>query len=722
MFGLTGVLVSLVVLTIILAGVFLVRPSFTAGATGKILAFIGLCVLPTLCIATGMSFHMERSKQTAYCISCHSMETHGQSLYVLDKSYIPAQHFQNHLVQPNQACYTCHTDYTMYGPLKDKLKGLRYVYMEYVSSPPKVIHLDGTYKNSQCLHCHAGTRDFEANLNHMGPMASLVSNQVSCISSGCHSTIHNASEVANLKMWKEGAAPAPVDAGAAPAPAEPAAASGSSKAPTGNSASDATAARGKSVFESQHCAACHGDAGVGGSGPALTHTSSRYPPAKLTAVLKAPTAQMKAAGMTPLSVNAADMEALVSYVDGLGGTSAASTATPQAAGSSSPAPAKVQPGAKPAPPKAASAATPPASTSPSAATAATSKPPAGNSASDATAARGKSIFESQHCAACHGEAGAGASGPALTHTSTRYPPAKLTAVLKAPTAQMKAAGMTPLSVNAADMKALVSYVDGLGGKSAAPAATTPAAASTSPAPATAGTAATASTSKAPAGNSTSDATAAHGKSIFESQHCAACHGEAGAGGSGPALTHTSAQYPPAKLTAVLKAPTGPMKAAGMVPVTVNAADMEALVSYVDGLGKTSAASAATAAPSKAPTGNSASDATTQGKSVFKSQGCAGCHGEAGGGGSGPSLTHTQYSSTQLTAILKTPTAEMKAAGMAPVSANAVDMEALVSYVSSLGGKPAAPAGPVTATVPSNPESKKKGIFHRLFAPGGGPLL
>ena len=722
MFGLTGVLVSLVVLTIILAGVFLVRPSFTAGATGKILAFIGLCVLPTLCIATGMSFHMERSKQTAYCISCHSMETHGQSLYVLDKSYIPAQHFQNHLVQPKQACYTCHTDYTMYGPLKDKLKGLRYVYMEYVSSPPKVIHLDGTYKNSQCLHCHAGTRDFEANLNHMGPIASLVSNQISCISSGCHSTIHNASEVANLKMWKEGAAPAPVDAGAAPAPAEPAAASGSSKAPTGNSASDATAARGKSVFESQHCAACHGDAGVGGSGPALTHTSSRYPPAKLTAVLKAPTAQMKAAGMTPLSVNAADMEALVSYVDGLGGTSAASTATPQAAGSSSPAPAKVQPGAKPAPPKAASAATPPASTSPSAATAATSKPPVGKSASDATAARGKSIFESQHCAACHGEAGAGASGPALTHTSTRYPPAKLTAVLKAPTAQMKAAGMTPLSVNAADMKALVSYVDGLGGKSAAPAATTPAAASTSPAPATAGTAATASTSKAPAGNSTSDATAAHGKSIFESQHCAACHGEAGAGGSGPALTHTSAQYPPAKLTAVLKAPTGPMKAAGMVPVTVNAADMEALVSYVDGLGKTSAASAATAAPSKAPTGNSASDATTQGKSVFKSQGCAGCHGEAGGGGSGPSLTHTQYSSTQLTAILKTPTAEMKAAGMAPVSANAVDMEALVSYVGSLGGKSAAPAGPVTATVPSNPESKKKGIFHRLFAPGGGPLL
>jgi mono/diheme cytochrome c family protein len=677
-----------------------------------------------------MSFHMERSKQTAYCISCHSMETHGQSLYVLNQSYIPAQHFQNHLVQPNQACYTCHTDYTMYGPLKDKLKGLRYVYMEYVSSPPKVIHLDGTYNNSQCLHCHAGTRDFESNLNHMAPMGSLVSNQISCISSGCHSTIHNASEVANLKMWKEGSAPAPADAGAAPAPAEPAAASGSSKAPTGNSASNATAARGKSIFESQRCAACHGDAGVGASGPALTDTSSRYPPAKLTAVLKAPTAQMKAAGMAPLTVNAADMKALVSYVDGLGGASSGSAATPPAAGSSSPASAKAQPGAKPAPSKAASAAAPPASASPSAVTAATSKSPAGNSASDATAARGKSIYKSQGCAGCHGEAGGGASGPALTHTSAQYPPAKLTAVLKTPTAQMKAAGMTPLSVNAADMEALVSYVDGLGKTSAASAATAPAAASTpsaptaagtaatapaaastSPAPAAAGSAAPAAPSKAPAGNSASDATAAHGKSIFESQHCAACHGEAGGGASGPALTHTSAQYPPAQLTAVLKAPTAKMKAAGMTPVTVNAADMEALVSYVDGLGKTSAASASS---SPAP--------AAQGKTIFTSHGCAACHGDAGGGASGPALTHIHYSSAQLTAVLKAPTAPMRAAGMAPVPVDAADMEALVSYVTSLKGTSAAPAGPVTATTPSKPVAKKKGALHRLFAPGEGPVF
>jgi cytochrome c-type protein NapC len=616
----TGVLITLVVLTIVLAGVFLVRPSITAGATGKILAFIGLCVLPALCIGTGMSFHMRRSQQTAYCISCHSMESHGQSLYVLDQNYIPAQHFQNHLVPPNEACYTCHTDYTMYGPLKDKLKGLRYVYMEYVSTPPKTIHLDGKYSNLQCLHCHAGTRDFEANLNLMAPMSSLETNQISCISSGCHATIHNASEVAHLKMWTEGTAPTSIASAAAPAAAGPAAIPGTSKARAGNSARGASAAKGKSVFDSQGCGGCHGEAGGGASGPALTHT--QYPPAQLTAVLKAPTAQMKAAGMVPLSVNAADMEALVSYVDGLGDTSAAAAATVPGAGPTSPAPAKARLGAKPGPPNTASAGTPPAAGSSSPATLGPSKAPAGNSASDASAAKGKSVFDSQGCGGCHGEAGGGASGPALTHTSSQYPPAQLTAVLKAPSAQMKAAGMVPLGLNAADMEALVSYVEGLGANSVDSAGTTPPAGSPSPTPAAAGTAAPAGPSKPPTGNSASDASAAKGKSVFDSQGCGGCHGEAGGGASGPALTHTSSQYPPAQLTAVLKAPTAQMKAAGMVPLSVNAADMEALVSYVDGLGGTSAA----------------------------------------------------------------------------------------------------PAGPVTAAVPSKPVSGKKGVLHRLFAPGGGPIF
>jgi len=384
---------------------------------------------------------MQRSEQTQFCISCHAMETHGLSLYVDDPSYIPAQHFQNHLVPPRQACYTCHTDYTMYGPLKDKLKGLRYLYMEYVSTPPKTIHLDGKYSNSQCLHCHAGMRTFDENPTHTAIMGSLNTNRVSCIS--CHNMIHNASEVSQMKMWFEGDAPsspAPPAASSSPASAkaESAAAAAPSKAAAGSSASNATTAQGKSIFDSQGCNACHGESGGGGTGPALAQISSQFSPAQmaavrkgLTAVLEAPTAKMKAAGMVPLTLNAADMEALVSYVSSVGRTSAAPAVAPPAPGSSSAAPAG------------------------------TSKAAAGSSASNATTVQGKSIFDSQGCNACHGEAGVGGSGPALTHSSSQYPPAKLTAVLKAPTAKMKAAGMVPLTLNAADMKALVSYVSSL---------------------------------------------------------------------------------------------------------------------------------------------------------------------------------------------------------------------------------------------------------------------
>jgi cytochrome c553 len=387
-FGLIGVVIALVVLTIALAGVFLVRPSITVGATGKILAFVSLCVLPVLCIITGMSFHMQRSQQTSSCISCHSMASHGQSLHLEDPKYIPAQHFQNHFVPPDKACYTCHTDYTIYGPWKSRLDGLRYVYMTYLGTVPKTIHYRGKYSNLQCLHCHAGARDFEEHLSQMPPIGELTTNRISCLSSGCHDMIHNASEVGHLKMWNAGAAStAPASGSSSPAPteAEQSPTAGPSKAKAGSTAGGATSTRGKAIFDSHRCSGCHGESGGGGSGPALTHISSQYPPAKLTALLKSPTAKMKAAGMVPLTLSAADMKSLVSYVSSLGGASAAPAAKP-ASGSSSPAPAKVEPAETAASPE----------------------------------LTGEAIFKAHKCDSCHGTNGIGGSAPRLGGQNSTY--------------------------------------------------------------------------------------------------------------------------------------------------------------------------------------------------------------------------------------------------------------------------------------------------------------
>jgi len=438
----------------------------------------------------------------------------------------------------------------------------------------------------------------------------------------------------------------------------------SAPSPSGGAAStseDPTVAQGKGIFDSHGCSGCHGESGGGAIGPSLKHITAQYPPAQLTALLQAPRANMKAAGMVPLTLDPGEMKALVSYLSSLGGTSPATAAAPS--GSSTPALAKAEPDASAEP----------------------SQAKAGSSSGDATVAGGKAIFDSNRCSGCHGQSGGGGVGPSLTHITIQYPPAELTALLKAPRANMKAAGMVPLTLNAADMKSLVSYLSSLGGTSPATAAAPPASGSPSPEPAKAEPDATAGSSKvataaapsgsstpalakaepdasaepsqAKAGSSSGDATVAGGKAIFDSNRCSGCHGQSGGGGVGPSLTHITTQYPPAELTVLLKAPRANMKAAGMVPLTLNAADMKSLVSYLSSLAGTSPATAAappasgspSPEPAKAEPDATAGSSKLNGGAIFKAHKCDSCHGTNGVGGTAPRLAgqNSSYLANQL---------------------------------------------------------------------------
>jgi cytochrome c-type protein NapC len=199
-----GLLIAQIVVTVFLASIFLVRPSVTASTVWKIVAFAGLCVLPALCVVGGMDFHMQRSEQTQFCISCHVMQPYGRSLYVDDPNYIPAQHFQNHRVPADRACYSCHADYSIYGPLNEKITGLTRIWKQYVTSPPNTITIPGGFKNEQCLHCHAGSRKFEEDPTHTALMDTLKSNQLSCLTGGCHDTVHNINSLDHVKFWSPG--------------------------------------------------------------------------------------------------------------------------------------------------------------------------------------------------------------------------------------------------------------------------------------------------------------------------------------------------------------------------------------------------------------------------------------------------------------------------------------------------------------------------------------
>jgi hypothetical protein len=138
----------------------------TQSREGKILAFVALCVLPITAVWGGFSEQMERAESTQFCLSCHVMTDFGRSLYVDDPSYLPARHFQNNRVPRDRACYTCHTDYAMFGTVRAKLRGL--------PSPGPLFRDHSQTGGDQTLSAHnnreccivAGARRFQEGSGH----------------------------------------------------------------------------------------------------------------------------------------------------------------------------------------------------------------------------------------------------------------------------------------------------------------------------------------------------------------------------------------------------------------------------------------------------------------------------------------------------------------------------------------------------------------------------
>ncbi|MDQ2929999.1 MAG: cytochrome b N-terminal domain-containing protein [Gemmatimonadota bacterium] len=507
------------------------------------------------------------------------------------------------------------------------------------------------------------------------------------------------------------------------APFEPLA-SPSASSGTAPAALSAAASLGKTLFDSHGCSGCHGVGGAGGVGPALTRISDKFPPAQLAALLKAPNAGMKSGGMSALTLDAADMTALVSYLGSLGG-SAPATTTPAAPGSASPASTTATAPAPATSPASAVASAPSASGARGGSVA--SPASAGNH--KLTVSPGSDIYRSDGCAACHGEAGVGTKrAPALVGVGNKLSAVRISALLKTPNAAMVAGGMPPVKGSEKDIASLVAYLRGLASSDVAHGAAVSAnaggSASRPPPPAR-------STNKAPVAapkDTTKDtipvASAAapaasadqRGAAIFTAQGCAACHGSGGVGTkTAPALTSFSKTLTPAALTSLLQHPNHAMQAGGMPAVAISAADMTALVSYLQHLGAP-ATSAATvpakesSSAGKTKAGASKSDSTPgveiaagasgrpmnqlelQGKGVFEAQSCGACHGMDGEGGTwaAPALANSgkSFPAALLVGLLQHPSVRMREGGMPVVSVSGRELAALAAYVSFISSKPA----------------------------------
>lgn len=180
------------------------RPAVTRSIEGKILAGVALLLAPAVAVYGGASEHLDRSKSTEYCLSCHVLADYGKSMKVDDPLFLAASHFQNNLVPRERACHSCHSDYGWSGDARAKVRGFKHVVKTYFGTVPDTIKISRRYRSRECLGCHLGSRSFEESVTHLGgpvPMADISSGKTSCIKSGCHDLVHEVHELDQMLFW-----------------------------------------------------------------------------------------------------------------------------------------------------------------------------------------------------------------------------------------------------------------------------------------------------------------------------------------------------------------------------------------------------------------------------------------------------------------------------------------------------------------------------------------
>lgn len=191
--------VVLVAAAAVLVLVNVLQPSFARGRVGRMSAFVSLFVVPGLVTALAANRHLEQAKSTEFCGSCHVMEAYVATLHA-DTEWLPAVHYQNGWIPREQACFVCHTSYTMFGDAEAKLKGLKHVLVNYLGPIPEQIELYEPYQNRECLSCHGGARRLLEDDMHAEVILAEDPEEVSCLE--CHDEIHPLDEVADTPRWE----------------------------------------------------------------------------------------------------------------------------------------------------------------------------------------------------------------------------------------------------------------------------------------------------------------------------------------------------------------------------------------------------------------------------------------------------------------------------------------------------------------------------------------
>ncbi|WP_158623333.1 NapC/NirT family cytochrome c [Corallococcus sp. CA053C] len=195
------ILIPIVTAVVVLVALIAYAAGFlTESRLGHLLLLGGLALLPLVVTGTGVAVGMSESSQTQFCMDCHEMEPYGKSLFVDNANALAAVHYQKRLINRDSTCYSCHTDYALFGDAKAKLNGLRHVWVHYFGTIPPEPRLYQPYPNYNCLHCHNDSRSFLEVEPHREHRAELQSGERSCLT--CHDLAHDLEGVKAQNFWQ----------------------------------------------------------------------------------------------------------------------------------------------------------------------------------------------------------------------------------------------------------------------------------------------------------------------------------------------------------------------------------------------------------------------------------------------------------------------------------------------------------------------------------------
>lgn len=174
-------------------------PRLAGSVAGKLALLLGVVLMPIAAMLGGTGYVFDASSRTEFCVSCHEMESHGQSLFLDDPTVLPAMHYQKRLIDRDHACFECHTNYAMFGDLQAKANGLGHVWVHYFGDNQGPFTLYEPYPNHNCLHCHDDSRSYLEAAGHAGQFEALQADEVSCLK--CHSAGHAHQQVEEGNFW-----------------------------------------------------------------------------------------------------------------------------------------------------------------------------------------------------------------------------------------------------------------------------------------------------------------------------------------------------------------------------------------------------------------------------------------------------------------------------------------------------------------------------------------